>query len=129
MSSILNDVKSYCQVESDDDSFDNDIITLANAFLDDCKQVGVGDDDFELSDAELDKFIEDMIENYNVETDISIYGFSMGGLTALNYCEIPSATISLGYLTNETDEANLVSEWYKEVLIKGLADGLDAYFK
>lgn len=52
MSSILNDVKSYCQVESDDDSFDNDIITLANAFLDDCKQVGVGDDDFELSDAE-----------------------------------------------------------------------------
>jgi len=50
-------------------------------------------------------------------------------MTALNYCEIPSATISLGYLTNETDEANLVSEWYKEVLIKGLADGLDAYFK
>lgn len=50
-------------------------------------------------------------------------------MTAINWSEIPVAEIDLGFLSNQTDEGNLISDSYKETMIKGLADGIDYFFQ
>lgn len=50
-------------------------------------------------------------------------------MTAINWSEIPVAAVNLGFLTNPTDEGNLISETYKSNMVKGLADGIDYFFQ
>lgn len=49
-------------------------------------------------------------------------------MTAINWSEKPVALIKLGYLSNADEEAKLVDTSYQQEIIKGLADGLDAYY-
>ncbi len=49
-------------------------------------------------------------------------------MTLINWSEIPVAVISLGFISNETEEANLVSEGYQTTMVQGIADGIDYYF-
>ena len=50
-------------------------------------------------------------------------------MVAFNWSEIPVISIDIGFMSNATDEANLVTDWYKETMVKGIADGLDYYFQ
>ena len=49
-------------------------------------------------------------------------------MTAINWSQIPVALIKLGYLSNAEDEGKLVDASYQQEVVKGLADGLDAYY-
>lgn len=49
-------------------------------------------------------------------------------MTLINWSKIPVAVISLGFLSNEAEEANLVSSGYQATMIQGIADGIDYYF-
>lgn len=49
-------------------------------------------------------------------------------MTAINWSQIPVALVKLGYLSNAEDEAKLVDASYQQQVVKGLADGLDAYY-
>lgn len=49
-------------------------------------------------------------------------------MTAINWSNIPVALVKLGYLSNAEDEGKLVDASYQQQIIKGLADGLDAYY-
>lgn len=49
-------------------------------------------------------------------------------MTAINWSQIPVALIKLGYLSNAEDEGKLVDSSYQQEVVKGLADGLDAYY-
>lgn len=49
-------------------------------------------------------------------------------MTLINWSDIPVVMLNLGYLSNESDEANLVSDDYKTKVVEGLADGIDSYF-
>lgn len=55
--------------------------------------------------------------------------FETSDMTGMNWSRIPVATIQIGYLSNETEEANLVSEEYMEKLVEGIADGIEYYFE
>lgn len=55
--------------------------------------------------------------------------FETDQMTAINWSEIPVAAVNLGFLTNPTDEGNLISESYKSNMVKGLADGIDYFFQ
>lgn len=55
--------------------------------------------------------------------------FENDQMVAFNWSEIPVISIDIGFLSNATDEANLVTDWYKETMVKGIADGLDYYFQ
>lgn len=50
-------------------------------------------------------------------------------MTAINWSTIPVAEIHLGFLTNATDEGNLISEEYQDKLVSGMADGIDYFIK
>lgn len=49
-------------------------------------------------------------------------------MTLINWSKIPVAVISLGFLSNSAEEANLVSEGYQATMIQAIADGIDYYF-
>ena len=49
-------------------------------------------------------------------------------MMAINWSQIPVALIKLGYLSNSEDETKLVDASYQQQVVKGLADGLDAYY-
>lgn len=49
--------------------------------------------------------------------------------TGLNWCKIPSVILEMGYLSNENDDKYLNSKENLETIAKGIADGIDEYFK
>ena len=49
-------------------------------------------------------------------------------MTSINWSEKPVALIKLGYLSNAEEESKLVDPDYQSEIVKGLADGLDAYY-
>lgn len=49
-------------------------------------------------------------------------------MTLINWSEIPVAVIGIGFLSNSTEEENLLSEGYQSTMVKAIADGIDYYF-
>ncbi|CBK75802.1 N-acetylmuramoyl-L-alanine amidase [Butyrivibrio fibrisolvens 16/4] len=50
-------------------------------------------------------------------------------MSGINWSQVPNTIIEVGYLTNKAEEAKLVTEDYQQLLAKGIADGIDKYFK
>ena len=40
----------------------------------------------------------------------------------------PVALLELGFMTNPTDDANMQDDTYQQLMVRGIADGIDAYF-
>jgi N-acetylmuramoyl-L-alanine amidase len=49
-------------------------------------------------------------------------------LTTLNYCNMPSAVINVGFLSNKEDDIRLSKEEYIGKLAEGIANGIDEYY-
>lgn len=70
-----------------------------------------------------------LLQGVTEEIDTTNHGiYESEDMTLINWSEIPVAVISLGFLSNDAEESNLVSEDYQASVIKGLADGVDYYF-
>ncbi|MCR5323570.1 MAG: N-acetylmuramoyl-L-alanine amidase [Lachnospiraceae bacterium] len=50
-------------------------------------------------------------------------------LSALNWTTIPASHVEVGYLTNAEEEKLLKTEEYQNKIVKGIADGIDAYYE
>lgn len=50
-------------------------------------------------------------------------------MTGINWSEIPVTIVELGYMSNPTDDTNMQDEAYQKKMVKGIADGIDAYFE
>lgn len=71
-----------------------------------------------------------LLQGISEKTDVVNHGiYETDQMTAINWSGIPVATIKLGYLSNEAEEAKLISDKYKDKLIDGLAKGIDYYFR
>ncbi|MBO4416007.1 MAG: N-acetylmuramoyl-L-alanine amidase [Lachnospiraceae bacterium] len=50
-------------------------------------------------------------------------------LSALNWTTIPASHVEVGYLTNADEEKMLKTEDYQNRIVKGIADGIDAFYE
>ena len=46
-----------------------------------------------------------------------------------NWSKVPTTLIELGYMTNKKEDALMQTAAYQEKMLKGLVNGIDAYFK
>ena len=49
-------------------------------------------------------------------------------MTGINWCEVPTALVEMGFMTNPEEDLKLADDAYQDLLAEGVANGLDAYF-
>lgn len=75
------------------------------------------------------KLSEALIGAYCKETGLRNRGISYrDDLTGTNWSTVPTTLIELGFMTNSTEDRLMASASGQKKMVKGLADGIDAYF-
>lgn len=75
------------------------------------------------------KLAQKVIASYCAKTGLKSRGVSYrNDLTGINWSEVPSIYIEMGFITNSTEDRLLNDDSFQNKCAQGIADGIDAYF-
>jgi len=75
------------------------------------------------------KLSKEIIEAFCEATGANNQGvYQTDEMSGLNWCTIPATIVEMGYMTNPEEDTRMQTEEYQELMVQGMANGIDRYF-
>lgn len=75
------------------------------------------------------KLSKEIIEAFCESTGTRNQGvYQTDEMSGLNWCTIPATIVEMGYMTNPEEDTRMQTEEYQELMVKGMANGIERYF-